>query len=217
MIKENKWKVIITTFITLVPIIVGLILWKKLPGEIPTHWNAEGVIDGWSSKAFAVFFIPSFLTVMHLICILVSNADPKKKNYSRELLSIVFWICPVISVLIMMICYGTALGMELRIEKIMPVLVGIMFVVIGNYLPKCKQNYTMGIKIPWTLNDEENWNYTHRIAGRLWVATGFVVMICALLPTKFMAVAFIIIMTVSMIVPVLCSYSFYRKQTKKGE
>ena len=172
MFKEYKGKIILTSVITLVPILLGLLLWNKLPDQIPTHWNAEGVIDGWSSKAFAVFALPGILVFFHLLCVLASSMDPKRKNYSGKLLGIVFWICPVISLVMMGVMYGTALGMKLKVDVIMLVLVGVTFLVVGNYMPKCKQNYTMGIKIPWTLNDEENWNYTHRFAGKLWMASG---------------------------------------------
>jgi len=214
MNKINKGKVILTTLVTLVPIIIGLILWNKLPQQIPTHWNAAGEIDGWSSKAFAVFGLPCILAGLHLLCLLVSSADPKKKNYAEQLWGIVFWICPVISLLMMGIMYASALGMELKVEKIMMLLVGVMFVIIGNYLPKCKQNYTMGIKIPWTLNDEENWNYTHRLGGKIWVGTGLVSLLSVLLPSTAMVVVFVAVMLVATLVPLICSYLFYRKKMK---
>ena len=214
MNKINKGKVILTTLVTLVPIIIGLILWNKLPQQIPTHWNAAGEIDGWSSKAFAVFGLPCILAGFHLLCLLVSSADPKKKNYAEQLWGIVFWICPVISLLVMGIMYASALGMELKVEKIMMLFVGVMFVIIGNYLPKCKQNYTMGIKIPWTLNDEENWNYTHRLGGKIWVGTGLVSLLSVLLPSTAMVVVFIAVMLVATLVPLICSYLFYRKKMK---
>jgi uncharacterized membrane protein len=214
MNKINKGKVILTTLVTLLPIIIGLILWNKLPQRIPTHWNTAGEIDGWSSKAFAVFGLPCILTAIHLLCLIGSSADPKKKNHAGQLWGIVFWICPVISLLMMAVTYGSALGMELKVEKIMMLLVGVMFVVVGNYLPKCKQNYTMGIKIPWTLNDEENWNYTHRLGGKIWVGTGIVSLLCVLLPSTVMAVVLIAVILVATLVPTICSYLFYRKKMK---
>ena len=142
MIKENKKKLILTSVVILVPIIIGLILWNKLPDKIPTHWNAAGEVDGWSSKAFAIFGLPGFLFVVHWVCLLASSADPKKQNIEGKVLHIVFWVCPVISVLGAVLMYGTALGMQFAVEKIIPSLVGITFIIIGNYLPKCKQSYT---------------------------------------------------------------------------
>jgi len=217
MIKENKGKLILTSIIILLPLFAGIILWNVLPDKLPTHWGTEGVIDGWSSKAFAVFAIPGFLLVCHWLCLLASAADPKKQNHSGKILGLVFWICPVIAILMMVLVYGTALGMEFKVDKIMPVLMGLMFVVIGNYLPKCKQNYTIGIKVPWTLNDEENWNYTHRLGGKCWVIGGFVVMLSIFLPADFMFPVVLMVMIVLVIIPIVLSYMFYRNKMKSGE
>lgn len=212
MIKENKKKLILTSIIILVPIIVGLILWNKLPDKIPTHWNAAGEVDGWSSKAFAVFGLPGFLFVVHWICLLGTNADPKKQNIEGKVLNIVFWVCPVISVLGAVLMYGTALGMQFAVEKIIPSLVGITFIIIGNYLPKCKQSYTMGIKLPWTLNDEDNWNRTHRLGGKLWVVCGLILIVSMVLPSHFMFAAFLVIITVAVLVPTVYSYLLFKKK-----
>ena len=208
MFKEYKGKIILTSVITLVPILLGLLLWNKLPDQIPTHWNAEGVIDGWSSKAFAVFALPGILVFFHLLCVLASSMDPKRKNYSGKLLGIVFWICPVISLVMMGVMYGTALGMKLKVDVIMLVLVGVTFLVVGNYMPKCKQNYTIGIKIPWTLNSEENWNKTHRFAGWLWVIGGIFITATSLFSLIWISLPAIFIMT---LIPMIYSYILHRK------
>ena len=217
MIKENKKKLILTSIIILVPIIIGLILWNKLPDKLPTHWNSAGEVDGWSSKAFAVFGLPGFLFAVHWVCLLASSVDPKKQNIEGKVLNIVFWICPIISVLGAVLIYGTVFGMEIRVEKIMPVLIGILFIVIGNYLPKCKQSYTMGIKLPWTLNDEENWNRTHRLGGKLWVACGVVIILSMFLPNKFMVAIFLSVVAVAVFVPSVYSYLIFREKEKRGE
>ena len=217
MIKVNKKKLIITSIVILLPIIAGLFLWNKLPDKIPTHWNAAGEVDGWSSKAFAVFGLPGFLFAVHWLCLLASSADPKKQNIEGKVLNIVLWMCPVISVLGAVLMYGTALGMEFKVEKIIPSLVGVVFIVVGNYLPKCKQSYTMGIKLPWTLNDEENWNRTHRLGGKLWVACGFIFIVSMLLPTTFMMVTELVIITVAVLVPTVYSYLIFREKEKRGE
>ena len=115
---------------------------------------------------------------------------------------------PVLSVLVHVIEFATAMGHEVRIEVIMPVFMGLLFVIIGNYMPKCKQSYTIGIKIPWTLNSEENWNRTHRFAGWLWFIGGL-----GMMATGFIGgfVAFFAIALLMVIVPMIYSYILYRK------
>ncbi len=214
MWKKNRTKMIIASIIILLPIVAGVILWDKLPEQIVTHWGADGTPNGWSSKGFAVFGIPLFLFVVQWLCLLMANADPKRKNYSDKMFNIVLAICPVISVLIAILSYGTAMGLELSVHRIMPVFLGITFIVIGNYLPKCKQSYTLGIKLPWTLADEDNWNYTHRLGGKLWVICGVIVTVCAVCPENVMSVILLVVLSVATIIPTIFSYLFYKKKMK---
>lgn len=217
MIRENKGRLIWSSIVIVLPILIGLLLWNQLPDRIATHWNTQGVANGWSSKAFTVFALPCILLILHWVCVLASNADPKWKNYPAKMLSIVLWICPAISVIMMVFVYGVALGLDLKMERIMPLLVGAMFVVVGNYLPKCKQSYTMGIKLPWTLHDEENWNRTHRMAGKLWVGVGVLAMFSTLLPSKSIFIVFMLILSVAVIVPTVYSYLLFKNKEKSGE
>lgn len=214
MIKENKKKLILTSILILLPIIAGIFLWNKLPDQMATHWDGKGVANGWSGKGFVVFGLPFFLFGMHWLCLLVSSADPKRKNYSGKLLNMVFWICPIISIFASVVVYGTVFGMKFEANKWIPVFMGIVFIIIGNYLPKCKQNYTMGIKLPWTLNDEDNWNYTHRLAGKVWVIGGTILLLCIFLPVDIQEVALVILCVGLIGIPTVYSYLFYKKKEK---
>ena len=181
MLKKNWKTLLITSLIMLIPMVMGLLLWAKLPDPMPSHWDINGNVDGWSSKPFAVFGLPGLLLGIHWLCVLASQADPKHKNYNAKMFALVLWICPVLSIVLNTLAFATALGMEVRIEIILPLLLGVTFVIIGNLLPKCTQTYTMGIKLPWTLASEENWNKTHRFAGKVWVIGGVLIMATALL------------------------------------
>lgn len=208
MIKKNLKILIITSVVILLPILAGLILWNRLPDQLPIHWNAAGEVDGWASRTFSVFFMSLFLLAMHWICVIVTSADPKNKNHQSKVLHLVFWMIPVLSVLVHAIIFATAMGHAVKVEVIMPVFMGLLFIIIGNYLPKCKQNYTIGIKVPWALNSEENWNKTHRFAGWLWVIGGL-----AMTATGFIGgfIAFFAIVMIIAVVPMIYSYILYRK------
>jgi len=192
----------------LLPIVAGVILWNQLPERIPSHWNASGEIDGWSSKAFAVFGIPGIMLGAQWLCMLGTAADPKKHNHSDKIMHLVLWIIPVISTLLSALTYAVALGKEVRMEVVMPVFIGLMLAIIGNYLPKCKQSYTIGIKIPWTLSSEENWNRTHRFAGRLWLVCGLVIMLTGFFGGFWIFFGIVLVMV---LIPVIYSYSLHRK------
>lgn len=208
MLKNKKTTLIITSIITLLPMLFGFVLWNRLPEMMPTHWNAQGVVDGYNSKLFAVVGMPAFLTAIHIVCSFMTLSDPKRKNVSGKVFGLVLWICPLMSVLVGVITYAHALGAELKVNIIMPLVLGIVFIIIGNYLPKCKQNYTVGIKIPWTLGDEENWNKTHRLAGILWVIGGIVICVTSFFGS--LVIFFSVVMIIA-VVPMIYSYFYYRK------
>ena len=208
MIKKNLKVLIITSIIILLPILAGVILWDQLPDPMPTHWNAAGEVDGWSSKPFAVFGLPVVLVAAQWLCMLATSADPKKKNHPQKIIYLVLWIIPVMSVVMHTITYLIALGYGVRMEVVMPVFLGLIFTIIGNYLPKCKQNYTVGIKIPWTLNNEENWNKTHRLAGFLWTFGGVAIMLTGLLGSFWV---FLLITLPMVLAPVIYSYVLHRR------
>ena len=205
--KINKKLLVITTIIILIPVLVGLLLWEQLPEMMATHFGTENEPNGWSSKAMAVFGIPGIIAALHLFSLLVTFADPKKSNIGAKTIGIVYWILPVVSIVVMSMTYIYALGTEVNIGMVCCLLVGILLVVLGNYLPKAKQNYTFGYKIPWTLNSEENWNRTHRLAGWLMVAAGIILMINAFFLSEWL---FIILIPVAL-APIVYSYILYKK------
>ena len=112
--------------------------------------------------------------------------------------------------------YGIALGKTWDVNSIMPIFMGILFTVIGNYLPKCTRNTTVGIRVIWALNNEENWNATHRFAGKVWVAGGLLTLSSALLPTKIGYPIMILALLGTAFGSILYSYLYYRKQLKAG-
>ena len=211
MIKRNKGMLIVTSIVILIPIIIGLLLWNQLPEQIPSHWNINGEVDNWSSKGFAVFF-PAILLAIHWLCVLASYVDASSKNYHPKMIRLVLWICPVLSLVLSTLMYATALGYPLNVEVILPLLVGLMFIIIGNLLPKCPQSKTLGIKLPWTLKNEENWNKTHRFSGKLWVIGGIVTMVTAFLGNFWILLGVLIVMAA---VPTIYSYVLHCKQKQK--
>lgn len=213
MKKELRKTLTLTTIITLLPILVGLFYWNQLPDKMATHFDMEGTPNGWSSKWFAIIGIPIFLALVNVLCTILTETDPRRHKYPEKMMKLVYWICPVIS----WVCAGTVvsygLGMEFfNTPRFASFFVGLLFVVIGNYLPKVKQNYYMGIKLPWTYSDEENWNRTHRMAGKLWVAGGIVILLNVFLGISGLEILVLILMVV---IPTVYSWEFSRKKDKE--
>ena len=207
--KTNKKTLILTTRVCLIPIVAGALLYSRLPETMATHWNMSGEPDGWSSRAFAVFGLPGILLAVNLILPFALKADPKHGNMSEALVKITVWTIPLISLLCCGLTLARGLGYELHVEFWVPIFMGVLFIFIGNYLPKTKQSYTMGIRLPWTLNSEENWNRTHRLAGYLWVLGGLLFIAMSFIGWSL--AAFLIILAVMVLIPMAYSYLLYRK------
>ena len=208
MIKKNLKVLMITSIIILLPMLVGLILWNQLPDKIPFHWNAAGEVDGWASRSVAVFVPSAAMLALQWLCVVVTSADPKKQNHPDKVIHLVLWLIPLLTGFISALMYATALGRSVRVEVLMPILLGLIFIAIGNYLPKCKQNYTIGIKIPWTLASEENWNRTHRLSGWVWVGGGIVMMLAGFFDAFWVTM---IVVAIMVLVPLIYSYILHRK------
>ena len=215
MLKKFRKTLIITTIITLLPILAGIILWEKLPEQIPMHFNAAGEVDGWASKTVGVFVMPVVLAAVQWLCAVGSfKMDPKARNLNEKVMGLVLWFIPLLSLLMHALMYCTALGYEMNVQTVIPLVMGVLFIIIGNWLPKCKQTYTLGIKLPWTLDDEDNWNRTHRFAGPVWVVCGVVVIAGALIGGAFLWV--MLAALVAMIAaPVVYSYLLFKKKQVK--
>ncbi len=214
MIKKHLKTIIITSVITLAPMIIGLILWNKLPESIPTHFSINNEPDGWSSKPFTVFGLPLFMLAMHLVCIFATKLDPKHSNISDKIFNLVLYIIPAVSLLVCAMIYPVALGKEIEVGLITMLFMGLVFIIIGNYLPKCKQTYTIGIKLPWTLDDSENWTKTHAFAGKLWVVCGLIIILTAFLENPFIFFPIVLIMV---LVPTVYSYMLYKKKKDNSQ
>ncbi len=212
MIKNNKLKLTISSLLILLPTAFGLIIWDKLPN----HIGLDGAADGFNRKIFTVFLMPLILLAVHWLCLFITSKDPKNKNQTKKASAMVYWIVPGISVYVSLIIYSLSLGLELSYEVLTPAFIGLMFLILGNYMPKCKQNYSLGVKVKWALENEENWYATHRFAGKVWVIAGAVLMFSVLLPAKFIPYIMLVTLFPVAILPVAYSYIYYKKQQKSG-
>lgn len=196
--------------VCLLPFVIGAVFYRRMPEQVATHFDFNFQPDDYSSRGFALFGIPAFMAAMFVLCTVMLEADPKKRGMDSRLKSIVRWIIPVLSVLVQCITISYALDSSINLVRFLPVLMGALFVLIGNYMPKCRQNYTMGIKLPWTLSSEENWERTHRFGGRMFVIAGLCMMIAAFFAGHAASVIFALAMAACFL-PMVYSFVLYKK------
>lgn len=207
--KTEKRTYILTTLVCLIPLLVGAILYPSLPETVVTHWDANGVPNGTQSKFIGIIVFPGSLVILNLLLPFIMKTDPKYSNIDTKMKTLVQWSIPIIAMFASGVTFSAALGKELPVPMIGTMLVGAIMVAIGNYLPKTSQSYTVGIKLPWTLHSEENWNRTHRMAGFLWVIGGLCILIGGLLDLS--SIILPAAMVVMVPVPTVYSYMLYRK------
>ncbi|MBP3209703.1 MAG: SdpI family protein [Oscillospiraceae bacterium] len=211
MLKANRKTLIITSIVTLLPVLIGIICWNRLPDVMATHFGMNNEANGFSSKAFAVFGIPVILLAVLWFGAIVTSRDPKRQNISPKMFSLTVWIAPITSLVVAAILYPVNLGYELDITFFSELLSGVVFIIIGTYLPKARQNYTIGIRVPWTLANEENWNRTHRLAGSLWIICGILMIIICL--TRLASLPWLVgILLITVLVPCIYSYWLHAKK-----
>ncbi len=186
--------------------------WPLLPEIVPIHWNIVGEADNWAVKDQAVWLWPLLVTGMWLSFQFLPKFDPKKEKYvlfNQE------WEIIQAS-LIGFMMYMQIITFYVAIHPAVPMLpllftgLGTMFIVIGNYLSKIRQNYFIGFKLPWTLANEENWNKTHRFASWWFVVVGIVTLIEAYANWYAPVIIFSSIL-LAVVLPTLYSFLLYRK------
>lgn len=209
--QENKMLLVLTSVIILLQTVTGVLLWDRLPDPMATHFNFHNEPDGWSSRAFTVFGMPLLLLALHWVCLVACCAPSHQmKNYNSKIKYLLMFIIPAASLLVMVSCYGYALNAQFNISRVVLVFVGVVFAVTGNYLPKVRRNYTVGIKLPWTIADDENWNRTHRMAAPLWVICGVLLIVFGLI--GYMGWATIAMIVLLVLLPTVYSLALHLKK-----
>ncbi len=208
--KFNRKQVAISCLLCFIPLIVGLLLWNRLPDIIPTHFNISGEADGFMKKPMAVIALPLFLAAINLFAIFVTEHDPKNTDQSKKLYGLMLWVVPAVGVFAAAAMYPRALGMNTNINLIATSLLGLLFTVIGNYMPKTRPSYTIGIKLPWTLADDEVWTRTHRLAGWLWTICGILIMVAGFIPGMPLWTIYGLFLAM-VLIPSVYSFLLYKK------
>ena len=215
MIRKNKGKLILSSIVILLPTVMGLLLWEKLPEQVVTHWGIHGQPDGWSGRGF-LLMMPLLLLALHWLGIAITAKDPKNADQHPKAFGLVVWIVPVLSLMLMGFVYFIALGNAFSALRLMQLVFGLMFLILGNYMPKIRRNSTLGIKISWTLDSEENWNATHRFAGKVWTVCGIAMLLAVFLPEGWAMAVFMVAILPAVVLPILYSWNFRKKQLAEG-
>ena len=203
-IKFKKESVISVIISILLFALVNLLFYKKMPETLPTHWGFNNKIDGYSSKFTTLITTPLLLIFLNIFSCFMLDNDPKNKDKNNFVITIGKATIPLVMLITFVISVFYGLGKKINVMVIISIFVGFLLILIGNYLPKTKRNYTVGIKLPWTLNSDENWNKTHRLAGYFFILGGIFFLF-----TTFIGNEYLVFLTFMIIGIIPAIYSFY--------
>lgn len=202
--------------IVLLPFIYLAYIWNQLPEKVPMHWNINGEIDRYGEK-IELIIIPILLPLLvYIIFLVVPKIDPKNKlnKMGNKLHSIKFLLTTFMSILALFIIY-IAKNESFTNPNYIVLLIGILYIIFGNYFKTIKANYFIGIRTPWTLESETVWKKTHKLGGKLWFAGGIIIVIASLIlkkETNF--TIFLIITGIITIIPIAYSYLIFKNGRK---
>lgn len=193
-------------------------VWHRLPEKVPMHYNFKGEVDRYGSRTellWMVILLSALNVGIYLLMLNIHRIDPKRygasnMNRMKRLghVIVVFMVS-----LLCYIIYTSVEGTESMSSRAIFAGVGILFCFIGNYMFNIKPNYFAGFRLPWALENEENWRLTHNLAGKLWFAGGLLIaLLVFLLPTDIFMILFFILVGLMVIIPTIYSYNLFRKQ-----
>lgn len=183
--------------------------------RVPTHWNFQGEVDGWSGKTFGLLFPVGLGVAMTLLLAFLPRLDPRRRHVEQSTKALAM-VAAAVDALLLVIAVVTVLvatGRDVDMTRVLAPALGLLFAVIGNYLTKTRSNFFIGIRTPWTLSDDRVWARTHRLGGRLFVALGVVGAVTGLLAP---GVGIVVIGAGAIAVAVVTSvysYVVFRRQT----
>jgi immunity protein, SdpI family len=204
--------------IAVVALAISVWAYSSLPPTVATHWNLRGTPDGFSSRFVAVAIGPLVIVGITLLFNMLPKVDPKRENYARFLGT--YWLFANAVIAFMLIVHGivimTGLGYSVRIDRLMPLFIGLLFVVIGNYLTRVEPNWFVGIRTPWTLSSDTVWRKTHRTGGWLMVVGGLALATGAFLPHSALLPLLIGTIVVVAVIPIVQSYVLWKREQGAG-
>jgi uncharacterized membrane protein len=193
------------------PFIYLAFIWNNLPDRIPMHWNGSGEIDRYGDKKELVLMLFLLTGITYFVFLVIPKIDPKQKlqNMGNKLNNLRLILGIFMSALALGIVYSTQ--QKSSNPGFLFVIIGLLFAFLGNYFKTIKPNYFIGIRTPWTLENEEVWKKTHLLGGKLWFVGGLLMATTFVLPNKIQFYTFMGITAVITIIPIVYSYLAFKK------
>lgn len=213
--KQKRWGVwdLVLVVMGLIPGAAAILLYDQLPDPMASHFGVNGNVDGYQGKLSFLLLLGLLSAGLPILMKVTRFIDPKRDNYEK--FNRAFEIIRFVTTAFFSIIFGFILiynlGYQMNVQNFIMFMLGIMLIVMGNYVGQFRFNFLVGIRTPWTLTNEQVWRRTHRMAGPLWMITGVVSLICAYLPGDIAVWLFGLALAVAVLLPMIYSYLLYRR------
>jgi len=205
----------IMLIILIVVCAVAVYAYVKLPADdqYPVHWSFSGQPDRYGSKVEAVSMGPVVSVLIYVLAVVLPGIDPKRRNYERFkneyilLMQVIMGFLAAVYIISIMAAFGRQVNITLWVNAML----GVLFMVLGNYMSRIKQSWFVGIKTPWTLSSEKVWDKTHRFGGRMFVILGLIFVINAFVGFITNVAVFLMLLFGLALSPIVYSYILYRR------
>lgn len=209
--KSNN-TILVLVFLSL---LATAMLYQALPEQIPSHWNIKGEVDAYQNKPFV--FVTGLLPLgIYLLMKFLPKIDPKRGSYEKhkKAYSITQLLVVLMMITVHWIAIFAALGFDINVGVFVRILIGLMFVIMGNYMGQIRQNYFYGIRTPWALANEEVWKKTQRAGGYTFIMMGILMMVTIVLPPSLAVIVTIVTIFGGLVFMYMYSYLTYKKTAK---
>jgi uncharacterized membrane protein len=210
----KKWYPVL---LALLGALVSTAVYSRLPDSVAVHWDLSGNPNGWMPRPIGAFFAPVFIVVLWQLLRLAPRIDPREANYARfgPAYETIVASALVLMLAIHLVVLGLALGYHLPLGRLLPAMMGVLYVVIGNVMPRTRSNWWFGVRTPWTLSSDRVWTRTHRLAGYSMTGAGLVMLLAALaLPAPLGIPVAVALSIAAVAAPAVYSYLTWRREQR---
>lgn len=216
MLHKNKLPLILSSFIILLPCLIGILVQLFCPEIMASEWSMIANKRFWNAKITLLVLFTLLLLLIHWICAFIILKDTKNQTQNDKIKSLGLWLMPIFSLIGGCTLMEAATCNDFGFGFVIQLFLCTLFFILGNFMPKCKPNHSIGIKLPWTLHSEDNWIKTHRITGMIWVACSVTMFLFLMLFESGFISKVLPILIVMLAGPMVFSALYYRKQVKDG-
>lgn len=193
---------------------VSIWVYGRLPETVATHWNLQGTPDGYSSRFWASVAMPLVTLGLTGLFNVLPKVDPKRDNYAKFLDT--YWLIAnavlVFTLVAHALILANGLGYTVKVDRLLPIGIGLLLAFLGNYLTRVEPNWFIGIRTPWTLSSDAVWRRVHRTAGWLFAIGGLVIAVGAFAPRSAFMPLLTIIVVIAAGIPVVQSYILWKRE-----